>query len=87
MIAVTAVAISSTRLMQPAIACIDAGFGRYDQNIGNGEAIVTVKMPVGDFCPHDVVVAMFTDLMMELVEGVAIREHCYGIATVSDTQS
>jgi hypothetical protein len=66
--AVAAVAISAADVMQPAMARIEASVGRYSANIGNGEVNVTVKMPVGDFCPHHVVVAIFTNFMMELVK-------------------
>jgi hypothetical protein len=82
-----AVAISTAAVMRPAMARIYARVRTYGENIASGEVDITVKLPVGDFRPHDGVIAMFTHCVMEVVEAVAIREHCYGITRVSDTQS
>lgn len=87
MTGVAAVAIAAATVMRPAMARIDASVGTQGENIGRGEVNIAVKLPVGDFRPHGGVIAMFAHCVMEVVEAVAIREHCYGIAGVSDTQS
>ncbi len=86
-VAAVSVAVSAATVMRPAMAWIDAGSRTQGENIGSGEGDIAVKLPAGDFRPHDGVVAMFTHCVMEVVEAVAIREHGYGIARVSDTQS
>jgi hypothetical protein len=82
-----AVAISAATVMRPAMTWINASIRTHGEYVASGEVDITMKLPVGDFRPHDGVIAMFTHCVMEVVEAVAIREHCYGIARVSNTQS
>jgi hypothetical protein len=84
---VAAAVVISAAVMRPAMAWVDASVRTHGENVASGEVDVAVKLPVGDFRPHDGVVAMFTDRVMEMIEAIAIREHCYGVARVSDTQS